>query len=158
VHVALYFNGRLPVRTYGGTQRIVVWLAQGLAELGHTVSLLAPRGTSSEHARVVPLDPRAMRTPGFDLTPFLPAGADLIHLHAIRDRHEPLRCQPHHQPSAWLWTDHPLAVFVGRMKLDRCHLHHRPILAVRDLECRRDHHERHQWETGQPGRSHAHST
>jgi len=82
VHVALYFNGRLPVRTYGGTQRIVVWLAQGLAELGHTVSLLAPRGTSSEHARVVPLDPRAMRTPGFDLTPFLPAGADLIHLHA----------------------------------------------------------------------------
>ena len=41
---------------------------QGLAELGHTVSLLAPRGSSSEHARVVPLDPRAMRMPGFDLT------------------------------------------------------------------------------------------
>jgi glycosyltransferase involved in cell wall biosynthesis len=82
VHVALYFNGRLPVRTYGGTQRVVIWLAQGLAELGHRVSLLAPRGSTSEHARVVPLDPHALRTPGFDLTPFLPAGADLLHLHA----------------------------------------------------------------------------
>jgi glycosyltransferase involved in cell wall biosynthesis len=82
VHVALYFNGRLPVRTYGGTQRVVLWLAQGLAELGHTVSLLAPRGSSSAHARVIPLDPAAIRTPGFDLTRFLPAGADLIHLHA----------------------------------------------------------------------------
>jgi glycosyltransferase involved in cell wall biosynthesis len=82
VHVALYFNGRLPVRTYGGTQRVVLWLAQGLAELGHTVSLLAPRGSRSEHARVVPLDPRAMRAPGFDLTPLLPGGTDLLHLHA----------------------------------------------------------------------------
>jgi glycosyltransferase involved in cell wall biosynthesis len=82
VHVALYFSGRLPVRTYGGSQRVVLWLAQGLAELGQTVSLLAPEGSSSAHARVVPLDPRAMRTPGFDLTPFVPAGADLIHLHA----------------------------------------------------------------------------
>jgi glycosyltransferase involved in cell wall biosynthesis len=82
VHVALYFNGRLPVRTYGGTQRVVLWLAQGLAELGHTVSLLAPRGSASEHASVVPLDPAAMRAPGFDPTRFLPPGAELIHLHA----------------------------------------------------------------------------
>jgi glycosyltransferase involved in cell wall biosynthesis len=82
VHVALYFNGRLPVRDYGGSQRVVLWLAQGLAELGHTVSLLAPHGSACPHARVVSLDPSAIRAPGFDLTPSIPSGADLLHLHA----------------------------------------------------------------------------
>lgn len=82
VHVALYFNGRLPVRHYGGSQRVVLWLAHGLAELGHTVSLLAPRGSASPHARVVSLDPSTIRTPGFDLRPSLPAGVDVLHLHS----------------------------------------------------------------------------
>lgn len=85
MHVALYFPGRLPVRGYGGSQRVVMWLAQGLAELGHTVSLLALRGSSCRHARVVPLDRREIRTPGFDPTPSVPAGAELLHLHAPLD-------------------------------------------------------------------------
>lgn len=82
MHVALYFPGRLPVRGYGGSQRVVMWLAQGLVELGHEVSLLALRGSSSRYARVVPLDRGAVRTRGFDLTPSVPAGAELVHLHA----------------------------------------------------------------------------
>lgn len=82
MHVALYFPGRLPVRGYGGSQRVVMWLAQGLAELGHEVSLLALQGSACRHARVVPLDRRELRTPRFDLTPSVPPGAELVHLHA----------------------------------------------------------------------------
>jgi glycosyltransferase involved in cell wall biosynthesis len=88
MHVALYFHGRLPVRGYGGTQRVVVWLARGLAELGHQVTLLAPSGSSLPEATVVGFDPRELRRPVFDPSRFLPASADILHAHA------PLRCPP----------------------------------------------------------------
>ena len=34
MHVALYTHSVVPVRGYGGTQRVVIWLARGLAEHG----------------------------------------------------------------------------------------------------------------------------
>ena len=82
MHVALYSNSRVPVRGYGGTQRVIVWLARGLAALGHRVTLLAPAGSQVREAEVVELDPRAMRRPDFDLTPYLPNSVELVHLHA----------------------------------------------------------------------------
>lgn len=82
MHVALYSHSRLPVRGYGGTQRVVVWLARGLAELGHRVSLLAPAGSHLREVDVVELDPRAVRKPDFDLSPYIPNTADLLHTHA----------------------------------------------------------------------------
>lgn len=88
MHVALYFHGRLPVRGYGGTQRVVVWLARGLAELGHRVTLLAPAGSKVPEAETVPLDPADMSRPQFDLTPLLPDSVDILHAHA------PLRTPP----------------------------------------------------------------
>jgi hypothetical protein len=45
MNIALYFHGRLPVAGYGGTQRVVVWLARGLTQLGHRVTLLAAAGS-----------------------------------------------------------------------------------------------------------------
>jgi glycosyltransferase involved in cell wall biosynthesis len=82
MHIALYSNSAVPVRGYGGTQRVVVWLARGLAELGHRVTLLAPAGSRLREAHVVELDPREVRAPGFDLSPFLPDSVDLLHTHA----------------------------------------------------------------------------
>ena len=82
MHVALYFHGRLPVQGYGGTQRVIVWLARGLAQLGHEVTLLAARGSKLREARVVELDPRAVHRSEFDLTPFLPPKLDILHAHA----------------------------------------------------------------------------
>src|SRR5712691_5144689 len=81
MHVALYFPGRLPVHGAGGTERVVLWLAQGLAELGHTVSLLALHGSTCPHARVIPLEASALRAPGFDLRALVPPAADLLHAH-----------------------------------------------------------------------------
>src|SRR3954469_17417279 len=82
MHVALYFHGRLPVAGYGGTQRVVVWLARGLTQLGHRVTLLAAAGSPIDGGNVVELDSRATGRPGFDLTPFLPPSLDILHTHA----------------------------------------------------------------------------
>jgi glycosyltransferase involved in cell wall biosynthesis len=90
MRVALYFHGRLPVRGYGGTQRVVVWLARGLAELGHQVTLLAPAGSHVPEAALIALDPSEIRRPEFDLSRFLPDSVDILHAHA------PLATPPRH--------------------------------------------------------------
>jgi glycosyltransferase involved in cell wall biosynthesis len=82
MHIALYSHSLLPARGYGGTQRVVVWLARGLAELGHRVTLLAPTGSRVPEARVIELARSQIRRPGFDLTPVLPDSVDLLHAHA----------------------------------------------------------------------------
>lgn len=92
MHVALYFHGRLPVKGYGGTQRVVVWLARGLAQLGHRVTLLAPFQSMVPEAALVALDPRQTARPGFDVTPFVPSSADILHTHTPLAKPPP---QPH---------------------------------------------------------------
>lgn len=79
MHLALFFWDRLPVSGYGGTQRAVVWLARGLAELGHEVTLIAGTGTLVPEARVVEVDLGHARLPDFDIAPFLPSGIDLLY-------------------------------------------------------------------------------
>src|SRR5690349_9435840 len=97
MHVALYTHSRLPVSGYGGTQRVVVWLARGLAELGHKVTLIAPSGSTVPEADLVPIDSRSLSRPGFDLSPLVPSGAEIVHAHT------PLRTPPR-QP--WVFTLH----------------------------------------------------
>jgi glycosyltransferase involved in cell wall biosynthesis len=84
MHVALYTHSVVPVQGYGGTQRVVVWLARGLAELGHQITLLAPAGSRLPAARVVELQRSELRDPGLDLSRFLPDSVDILHLHAPR--------------------------------------------------------------------------
>lgn len=81
MRVALLYHGRLPAEGYGGTERVVVWLARGLAELGHEVVLLAGPGSRVPEARLVPVDPRAAEHSGFDPRRFLPPGVDVLHAH-----------------------------------------------------------------------------
>jgi glycosyltransferase involved in cell wall biosynthesis len=78
MHIALYFWDRLPVPEYGGTQRIVVYLARGLAAAGHRVTLIAARGSRVPEAELVPVDLEQARRPEFDIRPLLPAGLDLL--------------------------------------------------------------------------------
>jgi glycosyltransferase involved in cell wall biosynthesis len=87
MRVALLFHGRLPVERYGGTERVVVWLARGLAELGHEVVLLAAPGSQVREARLVPVDPRKAGSVDFDVRPHLPHGVDVLHAH--RALHSP---------------------------------------------------------------------
>ena len=82
MHVALYTHSVVPVRGYGGTQRVVSWLARGLAELGHEVTLLAPAGSQVAEGTVVELRPRDLAGSRFDLSRFVPESVDILHLHA----------------------------------------------------------------------------
>ncbi len=79
MHVTLYFHDKLPIKGYGGTQRVVVWLARGLAQLGHQVTLIAGPGSRVPEATLVPVDLKRARMPGFDLSPYLPRGVDIVH-------------------------------------------------------------------------------
>lgn len=79
MHVALYHHARLPIKGYGGTERVIVWLARGLAALGHRVTLLAAPGSRVPEAELVPVEPRLSRREDFDLTRFVPDDADLLH-------------------------------------------------------------------------------
>jgi len=81
MHVVLHFHGVLPVKGYGGTERVVVWLARGLAELGHRVTLIAGRGSKVPEAELIPIDPKRAERPDFEIRPFLPPGADVLHAH-----------------------------------------------------------------------------
>lgn len=78
MHIALYIWDRVPVAQYGGTQRIVVYLARGLAAAGHRVTLLAGPGSDVPEATLVPIDLARAREPGFDLRPSLVPGIDLL--------------------------------------------------------------------------------
>ncbi|HEY7637079.1 MAG TPA: glycosyltransferase [Gemmatimonadales bacterium] len=78
MHVALFFPDRLPVRGYGGTQRAIVALTRGLAELGARVSLLAGAGSAVPEATLVPVDTRAARGPSFDIQPLVPPDSDIL--------------------------------------------------------------------------------
>jgi len=78
MHVALFARDRLPVTHYGGTQRIVVYLARGLAAAGHRVTLLAASGSSVPETALVPLTPAQIRRPDLDLRPLLPGGIELL--------------------------------------------------------------------------------
>jgi glycosyltransferase involved in cell wall biosynthesis len=82
MHIALYSHHQLPARGYGGTQRVVVWLARGLAELGHRVTVLALRGSRVPEATVVELDRSAIRQHGFELGRFIPDSVEMLHTHA----------------------------------------------------------------------------
>lgn len=79
MRITLFWHDRLPVKGYGGTQRVVVWLARGLAELGHEVSLIAGPGSRVPEARLVPVDVKVMRTAGFNPAAHLPPGTDILH-------------------------------------------------------------------------------
>jgi glycosyltransferase involved in cell wall biosynthesis len=97
MHIALFFWDRLPVLNYGGTQRMVVYLARGLAAAGHRVTLLAGPGSDVPEATLVPVDLAAARTPEFDVRPHLPTGLDIL-LSFVPLRRPPdvpwIRCLP----------------------------------------------------------------
>lgn len=89
-------HARLPARGYGGTQRVTSWLAKGLAELGHEVSVIAGTGSRVPGARVIEADVKRLSAPDPDLAPLLPPRADV--LHAMR----PLAAAP----LPFVWTQH----------------------------------------------------
>jgi len=81
MHIALYHDALIPPGKYGGTERIVFWLAQALLTLGHEVTLVARPGShvtwNSKAAHWI--DSTSNEA---DWESRLPASVDIIHLQA----------------------------------------------------------------------------
>jgi hypothetical protein len=86
VHVTLVSHYRLPVRKYGGTERVVVALARGLAALGHRVTLVAAPGTQVPEANVIEVPPEVVTSHDVDLATIVPRDADVIHVQFLVGR------------------------------------------------------------------------
>jgi glycosyltransferase involved in cell wall biosynthesis len=98
LHVALYYPARLPAVDYGGSERVVVWLARALAEFGHRVTLLALPGSRVAEAECIAVDPgEAFKPGGAELAPLLPDDVDIVHAHV------PLARPP---AMPFVWTFH----------------------------------------------------
>ena len=54
MHICLVVNAVIPVKKYGGTERIVQWLAQEFFRMGHQVSLVAKTGSVIEGVTCLP--------------------------------------------------------------------------------------------------------
>lgn len=95
MHIVQFHHVRIPVPKYGGAERIVVWLSQGLVELGHQVTLLAPQGSRVAGVRVVEVSPEVVLSPGFELRRYVSEPVDVMHYHC------PLRYPPPDVPCVW---------------------------------------------------------
>ncbi len=95
MRVTLVHHTRLPVKGYGGTERVVVALARGLAVLGHEVTLIAPEGTRVPEATLVPVPQARFGDASFDLTSLIPASSEIVHA---------FYCPKVPPGAPWLWT------------------------------------------------------
>lgn len=76
----------VPPKKYGGTQRVVYWLAKGLSEKGHEVSILAKEGSYvNEKVDIIDI-PKTIS--GNEVHKYLPKDFDIVHFH-IKLNHEP---------------------------------------------------------------------
>ncbi|MBC7387274.1 MAG: glycosyltransferase [Cryobacterium sp.] len=79
--VVLFHPVHLPPRDYGGVERVVLWLAEALRDLGHEVHLAALEG-SVPPIGVELLTIKATQKSAADLPAILPDGVEVIHFHA----------------------------------------------------------------------------
>lgn len=73
LHILLVHNNRIPVSTYGGTERVVWALGKELAAMGHRTTFLVGKGSFSDFAQVKTLDRNQ------PLAGQIPEDVDLIH-------------------------------------------------------------------------------
>lgn len=73
--ILLLSRGRLPVVGYGGTERVVWWLAKALHEKGHHVSLMADEVSDCSFARTYKFDPTN------NIHSQIPDDIDIVHSH-----------------------------------------------------------------------------
>ena len=77
MHIAHLSAWRVPVELYGGSSRVVYWLAKAHAQLGHRVTLLAPPGSSCPGVEVIEVPPGAV------YGRYIPSDVDVAHLNGV---------------------------------------------------------------------------
>ncbi|MDN9003436.1 glycosyltransferase family protein [Francisella tularensis] len=69
----------VPVNNYGSTERVIYWLSGALAELGHQVLLIAPKGSYHQNTNVKIIECEDFS----NLAKVIPKNVDIVHIHDI---------------------------------------------------------------------------
>mgnify|MGYP001812382846 CR=1 FL=1 len=121
--VGLYHHERLPVEKYGGVERVMIWLARGLKELGHEPVLLTPPESRVEEFPTHVIPARAFKRmeihDDFSLDPYLPGGLDVVHFHDNTRGSCAVPAIFTVHGNAWASTIGPREVFVSRDHMTR---------------------------------------
>ena len=81
MNVVLFHPTLLPPKDYGGVERVVLWLAKGLIELGHRVSVAAyPGSILPPGVQLIPIDPQDRSATAF--VKRIPKGTEIVHFMA----------------------------------------------------------------------------
>ncbi|HLD99263.1 MAG TPA: glycosyltransferase [Bdellovibrionota bacterium] len=78
MHIVLYHHAVIPPPKYGGTERVLYWLAKALVKKGHRVSLIAQEGSAIPPKYGVEVIPIARNESRWQ--DLVPNAADIIHL------------------------------------------------------------------------------
>lgn len=70
----LFTNGILPVKKYGGTERVVWDLAKGLCEKNHQVTIIAKKESKTDFAKIIGFDP------SININKQIPEDTDVVHV------------------------------------------------------------------------------
>jgi glycosyltransferase involved in cell wall biosynthesis len=84
MHIGLFHESKLPPKSYGGIERIVVTLASEYFRRGHKVTVFCRKGSVLPNCQIVEI-PESFDG---DLNPFLPANVEFLH------SHQPLKVRP----------------------------------------------------------------
>ncbi|NTW83852.1 MAG: glycosyltransferase family 4 protein [Chlorobiaceae bacterium] len=74
--ICLVFDLRLPARKYGGTERVIEWLILEYRKKGHSITVVAPSGSSLQGVRCISADSREQ------VLKVIPLDTDIVHFHA----------------------------------------------------------------------------
>lgn len=114
MHILIANHSKIPVKAYGGAERIVWWLGKALVKMGHEVTYLVQKNSTCPFANVLWIDEAR------PLAEQIPASCDLVHLHFPTDEHLPkptiITC---HTNSEKPTTFHPNTVFLSRNHAQR---------------------------------------
>ncbi|MFI3320448.1 MAG: glycosyltransferase [Rikenellaceae bacterium] len=86
MNIVLVLNALLPATNYGGTQRVIWYLAKELVEMKHNITLLAKKGSTCPFAKVVYINDN------IPLHEQIPANTDIVHYNSSAD---PLTKEPY---------------------------------------------------------------
>ena len=75
MHITIVYEGKIPVKTYGGTGRDIWYLGEELSKRGHKVTYLVGAGSESPFADVIFLDK------SLDINVQIPDKTDIVNIH-----------------------------------------------------------------------------
>lgn len=84
MNICIVSPGTIPRKFYGGTERVISWLATALSKAGNRVTLVAPKGSSHQHVNSLleydlPSGNINFNPP--DILPLIPDDSDIVHIH-----------------------------------------------------------------------------